>query len=91
MAQIIGIKGTKWQKSASKMHFGADKNFLKKFKKIFKKVLTNEKRCDIIMTVAERATWFGSIAQLGEHLPYKQRVVGSSPAVPTIRPGSSVG
>ena len=33
----------------------------------------------------------GSIAQLGEHLPYKQRVVGSSPAVPTIRPGSSVG
>ena len=25
----------------------------------------------------------GSIAQLGEHLPYKQRVVGSSPTVPT--------
>ena len=66
------------------MHFGADKKF-------FKKVLTNRKRCDIIMTVAERATWLGSIAQLGEHLPYKQRVVGSSPAVPTIRPGSSVG
>ena len=34
----------------------------------------------------------GSIAQLGEHLPYKQRVTGSSPVVPTItRPGSSVG
>ena len=33
----------------------------------------------------------GSIAQLGEHLPYKQRVIGSSPIVPTIRPGSSVG
>ena len=33
---------------------------------------------------------FGSIAQLGEHLPYKQRVIGSSPIVPT-RPGSSVG
>ena len=25
----------------------------------------------------------GSIAQLGEHLPYKQRVIGSSPIVPT--------
>ena len=33
----------------------------------------------------------GSIAQLGEHLPYKQRVIGSSPIVPTKRPGSSVG
>ncbi len=27
----------------------------------------------------------GSIAQLGEHLPYKQRVIGSSPIVPTIK------
>ena len=26
---------------------------------------------------------FGSIAQLGEHLPYKQRVIGSSPIVST--------
>ena len=26
---------------------------------------------------------FGSIAQLGEHLPYKQRVTGSSPVVST--------
>ena len=36
----------------------------------------------------------GSIAQLGEHLPYKQRVTGSSPVVPTnfIKwRGSSVG
>ncbi len=34
----------------------------------------------------------GSIAQLGEHLPYKQRVTGSSPVVPTTKwPGSSVG
>ena len=24
----------------------------------------------------------GRIAQLGEHLPYKQRVIGSSPIVP---------
>ena len=34
----------------------------------------------------------GNIAQLGEHLPYKQRVTGSSPVVPTTMwPGSSVG
>ena len=33
---------------------------------------------------------FGSLAQLGEHLPYKQRVVGSSPTVPTICGGGSV-
>ncbi len=26
----------------------------------------------------------GSIAQLGEHLPYKQRVIGSIPIVSTI-------
>ena len=26
----------------------------------------------------------GSIAQLGEHLPYKQEVIGSSPIAPTI-------
>ena len=29
---------------------------------------------------------YGSIAQLGEHLPYKQRVIGSSPIVPTKNP-----
>ena len=34
----------------------------------------------------------GSIAQLGEHLPYKQEVTGSSPVVPTtIWPGGAVG
>ena len=33
---------------------------------------------------------YGSLAQLGEHLPYKQRVTGSSPVAP-IRFGSSVG
>ena len=30
---------------------------------------------------------YGSIAQLGEHLPYKQRVIGSIPIVPTIHGG----
>ena len=28
---------------------------------------------------------FGIIAQLGEHLPYKQRVIGSSPIGPTFK------
>ena len=32
----------------------------------------------------------GSIAQLGEHLPYKQEVTGSSPVVPTIKFGPVV-
>ena len=32
----------------------------------------------------------GSIAQLGEHLPYKQRVIGSSPIVSTTFQGESL-
>ena len=39
-----------------------------------------------------KAHWFGSIAQLGEHMPYKHGVTGSSPVVPTtIWPGGAVG
>ena len=38
------------------------------------------------MKVAEREQHYGSIAQLGEHLPYKQRVIGSSPIVSTNGP-----
>ena len=33
---------------------------------------------------------FGSIAQLGEHMPYKHGVTGSSPVVPTKIPGPVV-
>ena len=44
---------------------------------------------DILLSVARenvlRGGLNGSIAQLGEHLPYKQRVIGSSPIVPTKR------
>ena len=36
----------------------------------------------------EDSATFGIIAQLGEHLPYKQRVIGSSPIGPTIGDGS---
>ena len=34
------------------------------------------------MPLRNAAKTHGSIAQLGEHLPYKQRVIGSSPIVP---------
>ncbi len=34
-----------------------------------------------------KALSYGSLAQLGEHLPYKQRVIGSSPIIPTISAG----
>ena len=53
----------------------------KKTKKISKKVLTNEFLCDIIYKSPRDDDKNGSIAQLGEHLPYKQRVIGSSPIV----------
>ena len=55
--------------------------------------MTNLNTRDIINTVVkskpngeakQRDGSNGSIAQLGEHLPYKQRVIGSSPIVPTI-------
>ena len=57
------------------------------FKKVFKKVLTNRKICGkMLITQGQEPKRHkcGSIAQLGEHLPYKQRVIGSSPIVPTI-------
>ena len=38
----------------------------------------------IIRPVADANQSFGSIAQLGEHMPYKHGVTGSSPVVPTI-------
>ena len=47
--------------------------------------MTKRKQCDTIKPVARQSDGNGSIAQLGEHLPYKQRVIGSSPIVPTIR------
>ena len=36
----------------------------------------------IIITKSQMTDTHGSLAQLGEHLPYKQRVIGSSPIVP---------
>ncbi len=43
--------------------------------------------CLLLMTATNQ---YGRIAQLGEHLPYKQRVIGSSPIVPTILYGPVV-
>ena len=59
----------------------------KKLEKIEKKGLTKRRSSCIIIYVA----WVlrkshGGIAQLVEHLPYKQGVTGSSPVVPTIKP-----
>ncbi len=51
--------------------------------KTAKNMLTYNIRFGIIISVATRKA-YGSIAQLGEHLPYKQGVTGSSPVVPTI-------
>ena len=62
-----------------------DREKNKKNKKIFKIPLTNELFSVILYRRCEKhlAADDGSIAQLGEHLPYKQRVTGSSPVVPT--------
>ena len=51
-----------------------------------------ENHCIIAGQVEEReivqksnsACAYGILAQLGEHLPYKQRVIGSSPIGPTL-------
>ena len=34
---------------------------------------------------------YGILAQLGEHLPYKQRVIGSSPIGPILPQGNQYG
>ena len=39
--------------------------------------------CHVAEMCGAQQSEFGSIAQLGEHLPYKQEVTGSSPVVPT--------
>ncbi len=52
------------------------------FSFFFKKVLTKLFNFAIIFFVVSDKL-FGSLAQLGEHLPYKQRVTGSSPVTPT--------
>ena len=59
--------------------------FLKKIKKL-KKLLTFVCRGVILSKQANQRQankiTYGVLAQLGEHLPYKQRVIGSSPIGP---------
>ena len=45
-----------------------------------------ERRPVTAKVVGSSPIWvvYGVLAQLGEHLPYKQAVAGSSPAIPTI-------
>ena len=45
---------------------------------IFKKALDKRK-----MLCYNIKAFYGRLAQLGEHLPYKQRVIGSSPILST--------
>ena len=60
------------------------KVFLQKNKKDTKKVLTFYIVHSILnKSVAKTTKTYGILAQLGEHLPYKQRVIGSSPIGPT--------
>ena len=60
------------------------KKLLKKFLKTFQKPIDNSNAMWYNVKVVRKRDKLGSIAQLGEHLPYKQRVTGSSPVVPTI-------
>ena len=51
-------------------------------KKVLEKLMTNEKRFSNIQRSQNKRHTNGVLAQLGEHLPYKQRVIGSSPIGP---------
>ena len=58
---------------------------LENFIGIVKKVLTIcQKSVYNSKAVSDKLTGNGILAQLGEHLPYKQRVTGSSPVGPIL-------
>ena len=60
-----------------------EKISLENFIGIVKKVLTIcQKSVYNSEAVSDKLTGNGILAQLGEHLPYKQRVTGSSPVGP---------
>ena len=65
---------------------------IKNIKKILKKYQKTVDKYIIIRYNYTCQQDSGRLAQLGEHLPYKQGVTGSSPvATTTLWPGSSVG
>ncbi len=63
--------------------FKGKKTFFQKKRKKVKKALDKSKNICYNNYRRRQNGAYGSIAQLGEHLPYKQRVIGSSPVVPT--------
>ena len=66
------------------MIFRSDKKGLTK---IFTKGLTIYKTAYILIRQSRKTRCYGVIAQLGEHLPYKQGVTGSSPVGPISHDG----
>ena len=46
---------------------------------------SNPIRVALIVRYHRQLNFNGVLAQLGEHLPYKQRVIGSSPIGPTFK------
>ncbi len=54
------------------------------FKKSLEKLLTKFGRFSNIQRSQNERHTNGVLAQLGEHLPYKQRVTGSSPVGPIL-------
>ena len=66
------------------------RNFKKSSGEILKKVVdklshflyTNQAGCGCGIKALQNLFDYGILAQLGEHLPYKQRVIGSSPIGP---------
>ena len=60
--------------------------FKKNFKKGVDKFLFILYNRQVRLRKRHQIVPYGSIAQLGEHLPYKQRVIGSNPIVPTNGP-----
>ena len=61
---------------------GLNKKILNWDIKISKYMLTNHWCRCIIIKSRRKTQGHGILAQLGEHLPYKQRVTGSSPVGP---------
>ena len=71
------------QQKPQKYYVFRERNsFIKKNKNFLKKVLTIVILSAIIFIVVT-VIINGSLAQLGERLPYKQDVTGSSPVTPT--------
>ena len=70
-----------WNRKPVKIRKILQKNYKKNF---VKKRLTFIAKSDILAKQSGNGHANGVLAQLGEHLPYKQRVTGSSPVGPIM-------